>query len=83
MKAGYRKSRLPLALHQFADGATAQIKIGVDLAVTCPAAAIEASSKNAVLLWPQQIAGQRVEYILLRDGSDPSNAVRNAHKLIS
>lgn len=63
--------------------ANAQIKIGVELAVTGPAAAIGAPSKNAVLLWPKQIAGQRVDYIMLDDASDPSNAVRNAHKLIS
>lgn len=61
----------------------AQIKIGVDIAVTGPAAAIGAASRNAILLWPKQIGGQRVDYIILDDGSDPGNAVRNARKLIS
>ncbi|MGB7194801.1 MAG: ABC transporter substrate-binding protein [Collimonas pratensis] len=63
--------------------ASAQIKIGVDIAVTGPAAAIGAPTKNAILLWPKEIAGQKVEYIILDDASDPTNAVRNARKLIS
>lgn len=63
--------------------AGAQIKIGVDIAVTGPAAAIGAPTKNAILLWPKEIAGQKVEYIILDDASDPTNAVRNARKLIS
>jgi branched-chain amino acid transport system substrate-binding protein len=63
--------------------AQAQIKIGVDIAVTGPAAAIGASTKNAILLWPKEIAGQKVDYIILDDASDPTNAVRNVHKLIN
>ncbi|WP_394781081.1 ABC transporter substrate-binding protein [Undibacterium sp.] len=63
--------------------ALAQVKIGVDLSTTGPAASIGASSKNAVLMWPKEIAGIKVEYILLDDASDPGNAVRNARKLIS
>ena len=72
---------LPFVL--LAGSAQAQIKIGVDIAMTGAAAAIGAPTNNAILLWPKQIAGQQVEYIILDDGSDPSNAVRNAHKLIN
>lgn len=61
--------------------AFAQIKIGVSISTTGPAAAIGTPSKNAMLLWPKQIAGKKVEYVILDDGSDPSNAVRNARKL--
>src|ERR1700741_4965205 len=63
--------------------ALAQIKIGIDLSTTGPAAAIGATSKNAILLWPREIAGKKVEYIILDDASDPGNAVRNARKLIA
>ncbi|MDP9107777.1 MAG: ABC transporter substrate-binding protein [Pseudomonadota bacterium] len=72
---------LALLLHVAA--AHAQIRIGVDLSTTGPAAAIGASSRNAILLWPKQIGGQAIEYVFLDDGSDPGNAVRNARKLIS
>ena len=61
----------------------AQIKVGVDLSMTGPAAAIGAASKKAVLLWPKNIAGQPIEYIILDDASDPGIAVRNARKLIN
>nr|WP_038496914.1 ABC transporter substrate-binding protein [Collimonas arenae] len=67
----------------FVHPALAQIKIGVDIAVTGPAAAIGAPTKNAILLWPKEIAGKKVEYIILDDASDPANAVRNVRKLIS
>ncbi|MDO8301101.1 ABC transporter substrate-binding protein [Lacisediminimonas sp.] len=63
--------------------AAAQIKIGINISTTGPAAAIGVSTKNAVLLWPKEIGGQKVEYILLDDASDVSNAVRNARKLTS
>ncbi|MFZ6752896.1 ABC transporter substrate-binding protein [Undibacterium sp. Dicai25W] len=61
----------------------AQIKVGVDASMTGAAASIGSSSKKAVLLWPKEIAGQKLEYIMLDDASDPGNAVRNAHKLIN
>jgi branched-chain amino acid transport system substrate-binding protein len=64
-----------------ASPAFAQIKIGVNISTTGPAAAIGAPTKNAILLWPKEIAGQQVEYIILDDGSDATNAVRNTRKL--
>ncbi|WP_211443358.1 ABC transporter substrate-binding protein [Collimonas humicola] len=72
-----------MALAMLSNSVLAQIKIGVDIAVTGPAAAIGAPTKNAILLWPKEIAGQKVEYIILDDASDPTNAVRNARKLVS
>jgi branched-chain amino acid transport system substrate-binding protein len=69
------------ALLLLASTASAQIKVGVTISTTGPAAAIGGPSKNAMLLWPKEIAGQKVEYIILDDGSDPTNAVRNARKL--
>ncbi|MFC3108987.1 ABC transporter substrate-binding protein [Undibacterium arcticum] len=63
--------------------ASAQIKIGVSISTTGPAAAIGTPSKNAILLWPKEIAGQTVQYIILDDATDTTNAVRNVRKLIS
>ncbi|MFZ6769218.1 ABC transporter substrate-binding protein [Undibacterium sp. Di26W] len=63
--------------------AAAQIKVGVNLSTTGPAAAIGSSSKNAILLWPKEIGGKKVEYILLDDATDPGNAVKNIRKLIA
>jgi branched-chain amino acid transport system substrate-binding protein len=71
------------ALGLMASCASAQIKVGIDISATGPAAAIGASSKNSIMLWPKEIAGHKVEYIILDDATDPGNAVRNARKLIS
>jgi branched-chain amino acid transport system substrate-binding protein len=67
----------------FSATANAQLKVGIDLSSTGPAAAIGITSKNAMLMWPQTIAGQQAEYIILDDGSDPGAAVRNIRKLIT
>lgn len=83
MRAQWRRltklSCLTLAI--LASPAFAQIKIGVTISTTGPAAAIGIPSKNAMLLWPKEIAGQKVEYIILDDASDVSNATRNMRKL--
>ncbi|KDB09422.1 hypothetical protein LIG30_1541 [Burkholderia sp. lig30] len=63
--------------------AHADLKVGVDLSTTGPAAAIGMSSKNAILMWPKTIAGQNVQVTLLDDASDPGVAVRNIRKLVS
>jgi branched-chain amino acid transport system substrate-binding protein len=66
-----------------ASAAHADIKVGIDLSSTGPAAAIGITSKDAMLMWPKTIAGQNAQYIILDDGSDPGNAVRNIRKLIN
>jgi len=71
------------ALAFFSAAASAQLKVGIDLSSTGPAAAIGITSKNAMLMWPKTIAGQQAEYIILDDGSDPGAAVRNIRKLIT
>ncbi|KVE62090.1 ABC transporter substrate-binding protein [Burkholderia vietnamiensis] len=81
---------LPALLRRAAAGALllgcaaahADLKVGVDLSSTGPAAAIGITSKNAILMWPKTIAGQAVQLTVLDDGSDPGAAVRNIRKLI-
>ncbi len=58
--------------------AAAQIKIGMTLSSTGPAASIGAPSKNVALMWPKEIAGQKIEYFILDDGSNPTGAVVHA-----
>ncbi|HEV3430444.1 MAG TPA: ABC transporter substrate-binding protein [Paraburkholderia sp.] len=72
-----------LGLGAIAPAAHADLKVGIDLSSTGPAAAIGITSKNAMLMWPPTIAGQKAEYIVLDDGSDPGAAVRNIRKLIN
>lgn len=66
-----------------AAGAQAQIKVGVSISTTGPAASLGIPEKNTVSLFPAEIAGQKVQYIVLDDASDATQAVKNARKLIS
>lgn len=63
--------------------AFAQIKVGVTLATTGPAASLGIPERNTVALLPTEIAGQKVEYIVLDDATDTTQAVKNTRKLIT
>ncbi len=65
-----------------ATAAQAQIKIGVTISTTGPAASLGVPQRNSIALLPIEIAGQKVEYIVLDDGADSTRAVANARKLI-
>jgi branched-chain amino acid transport system substrate-binding protein len=67
----------------FATGAAAQIKVGVSVSATGPAASLGIPEKNTFALLPKQIAGKTVEYIVLDDATDTTTAVKNARKLVS
>lgn len=63
--------------------ALADINVGVIASLTGPAAALGAETKKAVALFPSTVGGEKVNFIMLDDGTDPTNAVKNARKLIS
>lgn len=57
------------------------IKVGVTLSATGPAASLGIPERNTFALVPQTIGGRKVQYIVLDDASDTTNAVRNTRKL--
>ncbi len=59
------------------------IKVGVTLSATGPAASLGIPERNTFPLLPQTIAGRKVQYIVLDDASDTTTAVRNSRKLIT
>jgi len=63
--------------------AQAQIKIGVTVSATGPAASLGIPEKNTVAMCPKIIAGKSVDYIVLDDATDTTLAVQNTKKLIS
>lgn len=63
--------------------ATAQLKVGVTISSTGPAAALGIPEKNTIALLPRMIAGQTVDYIVLDDATDTTTAVTNTRKLAS
>ncbi|MGZ8274000.1 MAG: ABC transporter substrate-binding protein [Burkholderiaceae bacterium] len=67
-----------------ASAALAQdIKVGVTVSATGPAASLGIPERNTFQLMPQTIAGKKVQYIVLDDASDTTTAVKNARKLLS
>ena len=63
--------------------ALADINVGVIASLTGPAAALGAETKKAIALFPTTVGGEKINFILLDDGTDPTNAVKNVRKLIS
>lgn len=58
------------------------IKVGVTVPLTGPAAIIGISARNAISMFPGQIAGADIEYQVLDDASAPTNAVKNAKRFL-
>ncbi len=63
--------------------ALADVKIGVIASSTGVTAVVGIPQKNTAALLPAEIGGQKVEYIVLDDASDPTNAVTNLKKLLT
>ena len=63
--------------------AHADINVGVTVSATGPAASLGIPEKNTIALMPRTIGGQKVNYIVLDDASDTTNAVSNARRLIT
>jgi len=74
---------LVAALVLVAAPARADINVGVTLSATGPAASLGIPEKNTIALLPTTIAGQKINWIVLDDGSDTTKAVTNTRKLIS
>ena len=63
--------------------ARADMTVGVLVGATGPGASLGIPYKNAFSILPPTLGGEKVRYIILDDGTDPSTAVKNARKLIS
>lgn len=74
---------LALAGMVAAGSARAEITIGVSLGSTGPGASLGIHYKNAYQLMPKTLGGEPVKYIIIDDASDPTNAAKNARKLVS
>jgi branched-chain amino acid transport system substrate-binding protein len=63
--------------------AAQDIKVGVTVSATGPAASLGIPERNTIALMPKSIGGHKVDYIVLDDASDTTTAVKNARKLIT
>jgi len=77
-----KKTALAL-LATLTTAALADINIGVSVSATGPAASLGIPEKNSIALLPTTMGGQKVNYIVLDDASDPTAATRNIKKFVS
>jgi branched-chain amino acid transport system substrate-binding protein len=73
----------PAAALGVAQVSAQDIKVGVTVSATGPAASLGIPERNTFALLPTTIAGRKVQYIVLDDASDTTTAVKNTRKLIS
>lgn len=60
----------------------ADVVVGVTISLTGPGASLAIPTKNAIDIFPREIDGQAIKYVVLDDASDPAGAVRNFKKLV-
>jgi branched-chain amino acid transport system substrate-binding protein len=78
------KTLITAAIAALAAGtAMADITIGVVLPLTGPASGLGIPMKNAIALWPQSIAGEKLKVIVLDDATDPTTGVKDTQRLIT
>jgi branched-chain amino acid transport system substrate-binding protein len=65
-----------------AHGAYADINVGVSVALTGPGASLGVPVKNALVMWPQEIAGEKLVLHVLDDAGDPATATKNARRFV-
>ncbi|WP_284614954.1 ABC transporter substrate-binding protein [Aquabacterium humicola] len=65
-----------------ASAARADITIGVSLSLTGPLSSLGIPVKSSLALWPERIAGEKLNLVVLDDASDTTQAVSNARRFI-
>jgi len=79
-----KKTLLALAITATAStAALADIKIGVSLALTGPGSGLGIPMQNQFKLFPQTIAGEKVQLIVLDDATDPGKGAANARRFVT
>lgn len=63
--------------------ALADINVGVTLSATGPAASLGIPERNTVQMLPQEIGGEKINYIVLDDATDTTAAARNSRKFVN
>ncbi len=83
MKKALKPLVAALASALLASVAHADVNIGVSLPLTGPASGLGIPMKNYFALFPQTIAGEKVNLIILDDATDPTKGVVNAKRFVT
>lgn len=80
----FPRQLLTLALTLAASASTwADIKIGISLSLTGPGSGLGIPMQNQIKLFPTQIGGEKIQYILLDDATDPGKGAANARRFVT
>jgi branched-chain amino acid transport system substrate-binding protein len=79
----FKKTLIAIAALAASAAALADVNIGVSLSLTGPGSGLGLPMQNEFKLWPQTIAGEKVNLIILDDASDPGKGVSNAKRFIT
>ena len=77
------KTLIALAAALASAAALADVNIGVSLSLTGPGSGLGIPMQNYYKIFPQTIAGEKVNLIILDDASDPGKGVSNARRFVT
>ncbi|OOG47360.1 ABC transporter substrate-binding protein [Polaromonas sp. A23] len=80
----FTKTLIAIAVAASATSAAlADVTIGISLPLTGPTSALGIPIKNSIAMWPTSIGGEKLNVIILDDATDPTNATKNARRLVA
>jgi branched-chain amino acid transport system substrate-binding protein len=77
-----RRLLAALAFALAAPATLAEIHIGVTLSTTGPGASLGIPAEQALKMWPTEMAGEKLRFTILNDGTDTTTATKNTQRLI-
>ncbi len=78
-----KKTLVALAIIAGSTAALADVKIGVSLSLTGPGSGLGIPMQNQLKLAPATIGGEKIQYIILDDASDPGKGAANARRFVT
>ena len=78
-----KKTLVAIAALLASAAALADVNIGISLALTGPGSGLGIPMNNYYKMFPQTIAGEKVNLIILDDASDPGKGAQNARRFVT
>ncbi|HXE47554.1 MAG TPA: ABC transporter substrate-binding protein, partial [Ramlibacter sp.] len=79
----FHKTLVALATLLASAAAMADVNVGISLSLTGPGSGLGIPMGNYYKLFPQTIAGEKVNVILLDDATDPGKGAQNARRFVT
>ncbi len=79
----FHKTLIAIATLAASAAALADVNIGVSLSLTGPGSSLGIPIQSYFKLFPQTIAGEKVNLIVLDDATDPGKGAQNARRFVT